>query len=131
MKHPITLLVAWVLLGLTYVCSADVRASLWASGVLSSTPDTWVARLTPTGSMEPSLGPRDWLIFRHVPYGHVRSGDVISFYCPIDRAPTTHRVVRRLSDGRLVTKVDGNADEDPWTLGPDDYRGMLIAVYTE
>ena len=114
-----------------YACSANVRASLWASGVLTTTPDSWVARLAPTGSMEPTYTPEDWLIFRQVPFGHVRPGDVISFHCPEDRIPVAHRVVRRLPDGRLVTKGDGNAHEDPWTVGPAEYRGMLIAVYLE
>ena len=131
MKHPIAVLVAWSLVGLLYVSSNDVRASLWASGVLTTTPDTWVGRLTPTGSMEPTLSPRDWLIYRQLPFGLVRPGDVISFRCPEDARPVTHRVVRRLGDGRLATKGDGNPDEDPWLVGPDEYRGMLIAVYME
>ncbi len=131
MKHPFAVLFAWILVGLVYACSPNVRASLWASGMLTTTPDTWVGRLTPTGSMEPSLSPKDWLIYRHVPFGHVRVGDVISFHCPVDHTPVTHRVARRLEDGRLVTKGDGNFDEDPWTIGPADYRGMLIAIYAE
>jgi signal peptidase I len=131
MKRPLVVLVVWSLLGLVYVCSTDVRASLWASGMLTATPDTWVGRLTPTGSMEPTLGPRDWLIYQQVPFSHVRPGDVISFRCPEDDQPVTHRVVRRLRDGRLATKGDGNAYEDPWTIGPAEFRGILIAIYTD
>jgi len=131
MKHPIAVLIAWSVLGLLYVCSTNVRASLWASGMLTATPDTWVGRLTPTGSMEPTLSPKDWLIYQQVPFGRVRVGDVISFRCPLDRQPVTHRVVRRLDCGRLVTKGDGNPDEDPWTIGREEFRGILIAVYTE
>lgn len=131
MKHPFAVLVAWGLVGLLYACSSNVRASLWASGVLSTTPNSWVGRLTPTGSMEPTLTPDDWLIYRHLPFGQVRPGDVISFVCPEDHKPVTHRVIRRLSDGRLITKGDGNADEDPWAIGPESFRGVLIAVYQE
>jgi len=131
MKHPVAVILSWSLLGLAYLCSTNVRASLWASGMLTTTPGTWVGRLTPTGSMEPTLGARDWLIYQQVPFGHVRVGDIISFRCPIDQAPVTHRVARRLSDGRLITKGDGNADEDPWIIGPADFRGVLLAVYSE
>lgn len=131
MKRPFAVLFAWCLLGLVYACSTHVRASLWASGMLTTTPDTWVGRLTPTGSMEPTLSPKDWLIYQAVPFGSVRPGDIISFRCPRDREPVTHRVVRRLEDGRLVTKGDGNADIDPWAIGPAEFRGMLIAVYAE
>lgn len=131
MKRSLAVLIAWCLVGLVYAGSANVRASLWASGMLTATPDTWVGRLTPTGSMEPTLSPKDWLIYQQVPFGHVRAGDIISFRCPHDGAPVTHRVVRRLADGRLQTKGDGNLDEDPWTIGPAEFRGILIAIYTE
>ncbi len=131
MKYPVAVLAAWTIVGLLYACSPSVRASLWASGVLTTTPDTWVGKLTPTGSMEPTLGPRDWLIFQRVPFGQVRPGDVISFFCPTDHAPVAHRVVRRLPDGRLITKGDGNPDEDPWLVGPAQFRGVLLAVYTD
>lgn len=116
---------------MAYACSTHVRASLWASGMLTATPDTWVGRLTPTGSMEPTLSPKDWLIYQQVPLGQVRPGDIISFRCPQDHQPVTHRVVRRLANGRLVTKGDGNVDEDPWTIGPAEFRGVLIAIYQE
>lgn len=131
MKYPLAVLIAWSAVGLLYAASTNVRASLWASGMLTTTPDTWVGRLTPTGSMEPTLSPSDWLIYQQVPFGHVRPGDVISFRCPIDQQPVTHRVVCRLEDGRLVTKGDGNHDVDPWTIGPAEFRGVLIAVYAE
>lgn len=131
MKHPVAVLAAWVLVGLLYACSATVRASLWASGMLTTTPDSWVGKLTPSGSMEPTLGARDWLIFQRVPFGQVRAGDVISFFCPSDGTPVAHRVIRRLADGRLITKGDGNDDIDPWTIGPEEFRGVLLAIYTD
>jgi len=131
MKRSLVVLFVWCLVGVTYLCSTNVRASLWASGMLTATPDTWVARLTPTGSMEPTLTPRDWLIFQQVSIGHVRPGDIISFRCPEDNTPVTHRAIRRLADGRLITKGDGNDQIDPWTIGPAEFRGILIAVYRD
>ncbi len=131
MKRPIVLLCIWCSLGLGYLFSANVRASLWASAVMTTMPDTWVGRLLPTGSMEPTLTENDWLIYQRVPFAQVRPGDVISFHCPIDSVPVTHRVVRRLENGRLITRGDNNHDVDPWTIGPQDFRGLLIAVYLD
>ena len=61
----------------------------------------------------------------------MRPGDIISFRCPIDGEPVTHRVLRRLPDGRLITRGDDNPLADPWTIGPEQFRGMLIAVYSD
>lgn len=130
MKSRCLLLSIVLALGLAYLVSSDVRASLWASGMLTALPDTWVAQLLPTGSMEPTLDEHDWLIYRRVPFDQVQPGDIISFRCPIDGVPVTHRVARRLADGRLVTRGDNNADPDPWTVGAADFRGLLIAVYS-
>lgn len=131
MKRPVVLLGIWCFLGLSYMLSANVRASLWASGVLTAMPDTWVARLLPTGSMEPTLNENDWLLFKRVSFGQIHEGDVISFYCPRDSVPVTHRVVCRLENGRLMTRGDNNDYVDPWTVGPEDFRGLLIDVYTD
>jgi len=131
MKRSVILLTIWCSLGLGYLLSANVRASLWASAVLTAMPDTWVGRLLPTGSMEPTLNEKDWLIYQRVPFTQVRPGDVISFHCPLDSVPITHRVVRRLEDGGLVTRGDNNPFVDPWTVGPKDFRGVLIAVYLD
>lgn len=131
MKRCYASLAVWCALGLVYLSSTNVRASLWASGLMAAVPDTWVARLLPTGSMEPTLTERDWLIFQRVPFSRVRPGDIISFDCPIDRVPITHRVDRRLADGRITTRGDNNPEPDPWTVGPQDYRGLLIAVYSD
>ncbi|BET65988.1 hypothetical protein ASA1KI_09060 [Opitutales bacterium ASA1] len=131
MKRPVLLLLVWCSLGLSYLFSTNVRASLWASAMLTTTPDTWVGRLLPTGSMEPTLNEKDWLIYRRVDFAEVRAGDVISFHCPLDGVPVTHRVVRRLECGRLVTRGDNNPVVDPWTVSSDDFRGVLIAVYAE
>lgn len=131
MKRSITLLCIWCSLGLGYLGSADVRASLWASAMVTAMPDTWVGRLLPTGSMEPTLNENDWLIFQRTPFGRIRPGDVISFHCPLDSVPVTHRVVRRLENGRLLTRGDNNLEVDPWTVGAEDFRGLLIAVYLD
>jgi len=130
-KRCLFLLAIWGPIFLVYVCSTNVRASLWASACLTAMPDTWVARLTPTGSMEPTLTDKDWLIFQRVPFGQVRKGDVISFYCPMDGVPVVHRVVERLDDGRLITKGDNNPLPDPWVVSITDYRGLLIAAYSD
>lgn len=124
-------LAIWSTIFLVYVCSSNVRASLWASACITAMPDTWVARLTATGSMEPTYDEKDWLIFQRVPFGQVRIGDVISFYCPEDGVPITHRVVEKLKDGRLVTKGDNNPLPDPWTVSMENFRGMLIASYSD
>jgi signal peptidase I len=131
MKCRCILLSVLAALGLSYFCSSNVRAALWASGMMTTVPDTWVVRLLPTGSMEPTLTDQDWLVFRHLPFSQVQAGDIISFRCPIDGVPVTHRVIRRLADGRLMTRGDNNPDVDPWIIGPENYRGMLIAVYSD
>jgi signal peptidase I len=131
MKRRCVLLSVLCALGLSYFFSTNVRAALWASGLMTAVPDTWVVRLLPTGSMEPTLTDQDWLVFQHIPFSHVQMGDIISFRCPIDGVPVTHRVVRRLADGRVVTRGDNNPDADPWVIGPENYRGLLIAVYSD
>lgn len=124
-------LALWCALGLGFLTSTDVRASLWASAFITTTPDTWVARLLPTGSMAPTLTEHDWLIFQRLPFGQVHPGAIISFRCPLDGEPVTHRVAARLPDGRFLTRGDANPGPDPWVVGPEHYRGMLIAVYSD
>lgn len=131
MKCRCVLLSLLLALGLSYFFSTNVRAALWASGIMTAVPDTWVVRLLPTGSMEPTLTDQDWLVFQHIPFAHVRVGDIISFRCPIDGVPVTHRVVRRLADGHVVTRGDNNPESDPWIVGQENYRGLLIAVYSD
>jgi signal peptidase I len=130
-RRCVILLAVWCAVGLGFLASTDVRASLWASAVITTTPDTWVAQLLPTGSMAPALTEDDWLIFQRLPFGQVRPGDIISFRCPLDGEPVTHRVATRMSDGRLLTRGDANPGTDPWIVGPEHYRGMLIAVYSD
>ena len=73
----------------------------------------------------------DWLIYQRVPFGQVKVGDIISFHCPLDGVPVTHRVVGRLPDGRLMTRGDANPVADPWFVSMEQYRGMLISVYMD
>ncbi len=128
-RRCLVVLAVWAALGISFVSSTDVRASLWASGVATALPGTWVTRLQPTGSMEPTLTSRDWLVYQRVPFSRIRAGDVISFHCPLDGVPVTHRVVRVLDGGRFLTKGDNNPEVDPWTVEARHYRGVLVSVH--
>ncbi|MBN1423526.1 S26 family signal peptidase [Candidatus Fermentibacteria bacterium] len=79
-------------------------------------------------SMTPTFTPGDMLTV--TPYGDkkIRPGDVVVFPSPESGDLITHRVVEVTGEG-IVTRGDNIQSQiDPWTLGPDDIVGCVVAA---
>lgn len=79
-----------------------------------------------SGSMEPSIHDGDYIIIKKTDYSTLDVGDIICFYSndeDIYGMLNTHRIVRRLDDGSLVTKGDANNTEDLSTVTADNILG--------
>jgi len=79
-----------------------------------------------TGSMEPTISSRSAVLVRT---GEYRIGQVITFR--VADQVITHRLTSIDSAGRIMTKGDGNATEDPWLLTSKDIVGGVVAAPPE
>lgn len=87
-----------------------------------------------TGSMQPLIDPGDVILVRKFSEEkeiyRLQAGDIISFQA--NGVLVTHRIASVEEDeaGNLsfVTKGDNNESEDPWTLGPNDLKGLVAHV---
>jgi len=96
--------------------------------------DCWVTTLLPTGSMEPGLNEKYFLLVKKMEWKSVKVGDVIIFRIPRPyiykgQAFNTmcHRVVQKSSEGTFVlTKGDHNDIMDSILISEDDYIGTVV-----
>ncbi len=84
-------------------------------------PDRW--RRVVGNSMAPALKEGDFILVRPAP--HPALGDIV--VAPCGGQSRVHRVVRRLADGRVVTKGDARIEIDP-PLPAADISGRVVAV---
>jgi signal peptidase I len=97
----------------------------------------WYRPLTVlSGSMRPTFSPGDLIIVTPEPLSHVRVGQVISYYVPVDGHPLdTHRIIRVLRGGPhpiVQTQGDANNWRDPWTAhlhGSPAWKLSLVVPY--
>lgn len=73
----------------------------------------------------------DSIIVRHLPFGEVRKGEVVTFRDP--RSPcgyTAHVVVSEVwgFPGCWVTKGVNNPRPDPWFVSSRNYVGIVVAI---
>lgn len=76
-----------------------------------------------SGSMAPAIPLGSMVIV--APASSYALGDVVTVATGDPRQPVTHRIVRVTDDGRIVTKGDANADEDPVVRQPEDVVGRV------
>ncbi|GEN79046.1 signal peptidase I [Actinotalea fermentans] len=107
--------------------------------------DGWLVQTVATGSMEPTVPTGSVIVSRPVDPGDIEVGDVIVFRSPSGATVSagadgvfeateamliTHRVVAVRGSGpdlSFRTKGDGNANEDPWSVGADLVRARYVA----
>ncbi|WP_027861598.1 signal peptidase I [Marmoricola sp. URHB0036] len=87
----------------------------------------WTPRVILSGSMEPRIHVGDIVVTRTVPGASVTKGQVITVKDPDHPAKTrTHRVLRRASDGTIVTKGDANPQADSSHISNENVLGLGV-----
>jgi signal peptidase I len=87
----------------------------------------WTPRVILSGSMEPRIHVGDIVVTRTVPGASVTKGQVITVKDPDHPDRTrTHRMLRRASDGTIVTKGDANPQADSSHIENDDVLGLGV-----
>lgn len=82
-----------------------------------------------TGSMQPTIAARSYILVERSPERELTVGDVIVFLCRDSSSPVcgqyvTHRIVEQTAEG-YKTKGDSPASfVDPWTVSPSDILGV-------
>jgi signal peptidase I len=80
-----------------------------------------------TGSMEPVLHLHqtyDTLTPADAPYSDIKVDQIIVYDASFSDFPVPHRVIRMTLDGP-ITKGDANAQEDPYPVKSNQYRGTV------
>ncbi len=110
------------------------RVVLWVLGtlvVLSIAPNLlgWHTDVVLTGSMLPSLKPGDVIAYQPVPPDALLPGQIILVKDPAHHGHLlSHRFMRRLGDGSLITRGDANGHDDstPVPVASLLGRGRLV-----
>ena len=87
-----------------------------------------------SGSMEPAIKSRSFIMLKEAGYDEVDEGDIITFETP--KGYVTHRLIgvdeeKRQSGSRkyLITKGDANNIADMERLNPDNIRGIYVSLF--
>ena len=78
-----------------------------------------------TGSMEPTLKVRGFVIIKEIPYKDIKEDDIIAFVPIGTNKNVCHRVVEKTSEG-FTTKGDNNNRNDMGLVTSEEYRGKLV-----
>jgi signal peptidase len=73
----------------------------------------WRLDAVMSGSMEPELKVGGLVITRPVESQNIKIGDTITFYCPLSKKMTSHRVILVSSSTLSYFRTKGDANEDP------------------
>jgi signal peptidase I len=87
----------------------------------------WGVDAVLSGSMEPQLKVGGLVITRPVESKDIEVGDTITFYCPLNKGMTSHRVIA-VESGTLSyfrTKGDANEDPDPFIVPVQNVAGKV------
>ena len=80
-----------------------------------------------SGSMEPELKVGGVVVTRTTQAQQIKVGDVITFYSPLNKKLTSHRVIA-VEDGsslQFQTKGDANEDADPFIVPSENVVGEV------
>ncbi|PZS34105.1 MAG: hypothetical protein DLM59_05310 [Pseudonocardiales bacterium] len=73
----------------------------------------WHTDVVLTGSMAPLLKPGDVVLYQPLPAGRILPGQIMLAHDPVHPGHLlSHRFVRRLADGQLITRGDANGHDD-------------------
>lgn len=81
-----------------------------------------------TGSMDPTIEERSYIVVKRSDGSDIEIGDVITFKSPdplLKGAYNTHRVVRIDANGNFITRGDANLKEDDYAISKD----RVVAKY--
>lgn len=78
-----------------------------------------------TGSMEPTLKVRGFVLIKEVPYEEIKKDDIISFVPEEIGQSVCHKVVEVTDEG-FITKGDNNFTNDIGTITKEEYKGKLV-----
>jgi signal peptidase len=87
----------------------------------------WRVDAVLSGSMEPQLKVGGLVITRPAESKDIEVGDTITFYCPLNKGMTSHRVIA-VENGTLSyfrTKGDANEDPDPFIVPVQNVSGKV------
>lgn len=128
-------LLVFAALGLSSCASEDRAAHDYIQDVATNSR---VFSLAPTGSMEPCLNERMWMLVSRAPFKDLRIGDIIIWrpvkpWYPLAPGETEflicHRVWSRSSQGTFViTKGDANQAPDSDLISESMYVGTVVGT---
>ncbi|MFA5776516.1 MAG: signal peptidase I [Patescibacteria group bacterium] len=81
-----------------------------------------------TGSMEPLIPTRSFIISKKIGVNEVKKEKVIIFNDQNNKRITAHRVVE-IQDGRYVTKGDSNTYGDRYLVKSEDILGQVVGIF--
>lgn len=85
----------------------------------------WHADVVLTGSMQPMLRPGDVVLYQPMPASRMQPGQIILVHDPVHPGHLlSHRFVRRLADGQLVTRGDANGHDDSTPVPESSVIGL-------
>lgn len=65
-------------------------------------------------------------------FGSLKAGEIITYqadWLPVGAAPVTHRLVKRESDGWILSGDDNRQTESKWRVTEKTYIGVVVAIY--
>jgi len=87
-----------------------------------------------SGSMEPIIHTKDYVLSKVVTFEDVQVGDIITYQCQTENTKdyeqyngevVMHRVVEK-TDKYVKTKGDANESVDPWNVYPNDVISKVV-----
>ena len=87
----------------------------------------WSVDTVFSGSMEPALKVGGVVVTQPIEPEEIKVGDILTFYSPLGKQLTSHRVIAVEQGPSLhfSTKGDANEDADPFTLPPENVVGKV------
>ncbi len=133
-KHKIVSVIMWIIVAIVLVAVFVKLISNKKNGRPSFVFGyslLWVE----TGSMEPTINTKSFILVKETDGQNISKGTVITFICKDESMAVynqliTHRVINDVSvDGYYKTKGDNNTYEDSWNSEGGVATGDVVAVY--
>jgi signal peptidase len=85
----------------------------------------WHTDVVLTGSMQPMLRPGDVVLYQPMPAGRMQPGQIMLVHDPAHPGHLlSHRFVRRLADGQMITRGDANGHDDSTPVPDSSVIGL-------
>lgn len=116
--------VARFVVGTVSLAMLTALATLAVWAVAYPTVRGWSPTAVVSGSMAPAIDVGDILVAAPVDEARLKPGAVVVFDDPAGGRFVTHRIVDVTDSGDLVTRGDGNAEDDSSRVRPEDVEGI-------